>query len=85
VQEIRLAARKAARATRHVLQLSCLSNRIRRVYLYSWQAPPVVTTWDSGLIGRRGRPRPAYRVLKRHVRRTGSPHVRCRQGLVTYT
>jgi hypothetical protein len=84
VQQFRLSPRKAARATRHALHLSCLSRRIRRVYLYNWQAPRVATTWDSGLIGRHGRPRPAYDVLRRHVRRTGAPVVRCRQGLVTH-
>ena len=77
VQEFRSSPRAAARATRHVLRLACLSRRIRRVYLYNWQAPGAVTTWDSGFVGPRGRPRPAYEVLRRQVRRTGGPFVRC--------
>jgi hypothetical protein len=81
-QEFRSSPRRAAGAARHALGLTCLSRRIERVYLYNWQAPRVVTTWDSGLIGPRGRPRPAYDVLLRQVRRTGAPEVRCRHGVV---
>ena len=61
----RYSLRHAARATRHVLGLSCLSRRIRRVYLYHWQAPRPVTSWDSGLLDPFGHPRPAYRVVAR--------------------
>jgi hypothetical protein len=70
----------AARSTQHALALSCLSRRITRVYLYHWQPPPKVTNWDSGLVDRRGRPRPAYRAVRRWLRRpdpcgrTGSRH-----------
>ena len=69
----------AARAAKHVLRLACLSDRIKRVYLYNWQAPLIVTTWDSGFVGPRGTPRPAYQVLLRQVRRAGGPYVRCRR------
>ena len=54
----------AARSTRHALALSCLSRRITRVYLYHWQPPPKVTNWDSGLVDRHGRPRPAYKAVR---------------------
>ena len=58
----------AARATRWVFQrLARLSSRVRRVYLYQWTPPPN-TTWDSALIGPNGRPRPAYRVLREHLK-----------------
>ena len=83
MQEFRSSPRKAAGATRHAFRLTCLSRRVRRVYLYNWQAPRYVTTWDSGLIGPHGRPRPAYEVLLRHVRRTGAPEVRCRDGAMS--
>jgi hypothetical protein len=76
VGEFRNSPRAAAKALRHVLRLACLSRRIRRVYVYNWQAPLVVTGWDSGIVGPRGRPRPAYHVLLRRVRRDG-PFVRC--------
>ena len=59
--------RHAARATRHALRLACLSPRIRRVYLYHWQAPHPVTNWDSAFVGPRGRVRPAYRTLQRRL------------------
>jgi len=61
----RYSLRHAARATRHALDLTRLSRRIRRIYIYHWQAPPQVTNWDSALIDPRGRSRPAYRTLKR--------------------
>jgi hypothetical protein len=61
----RYSLRHAARSTAHALQLSCLSARIDRVYLYHWQPPVKVTNWDSGLVDRRGHPRPAYRALRR--------------------
>jgi hypothetical protein len=78
VRELRTSPRAAADATRHVLRLACLSRRIKRVYLYNWQAPQLVTTWDSGFVGPRGRPRPAYDLLLRQVRRARGPFVRCR-------
>ncbi len=86
-REFRSSPREAAAGTRHALRLACLSRRIQRVYLYNWQAPRNApryrTTWDSGLIGPYGRPRPAYELLLRHVRRTGAPVVRCRDGVMS--
>jgi hypothetical protein len=86
-REFRSSPRKAAGGTRHALRLACLSRRIERVYLYNWQAPRYapryMTTWDSGLIGPYGRARPAYELLLRHVRRTGAPVVRCRDGAMS--
>jgi hypothetical protein len=70
--------RQSVHATRHVFRLACLSPRIRRVYLYNWRAPWIVTTWDSGFVNRHGRPRPAYHVLRRQVDRAGGPYIRCR-------
>ena len=66
-REFRYSQRHAARATRHVFRLACLSPRIRRVYLYHWQAPAVVTNWDSAFLGPRGGVRPAYRTLRRQL------------------
>jgi polysaccharide biosynthesis protein PslG len=66
----RYGARHAAAATKHALQLACLSKRITRVYLYDWLAPPKVTTWDSGMLDARGRRRPAYSVLRRWLDRS---------------
>jgi hypothetical protein len=63
----RYSRRHAARATKHVFKLACLSRRIRRVYFYHWQAPPVVTNWDSAFLSSKGRTRPAYRTLKRQL------------------
>jgi hypothetical protein len=66
-REFRYTQRHAARSTKHVFTLACLSRRIRRVYLYHWQAPLRVTNWDSAFLGPRGRVRPAYRTLRRQL------------------
>jgi hypothetical protein len=59
-------AEHAATATRFLFDdLIPLSRRITRVYLYHWNSYPGPSTWDSGLIGPSGKPRPAYRVLQR--------------------
>jgi hypothetical protein len=58
----------AAKATRQVEKLARLSRRVKRIYFYHWVAPPVDSTWDSALLDRRGRPRPAYRVVKTYIR-----------------
>jgi hypothetical protein len=52
-------------STRYALKLSCLSRRITRVYLYEWQPPRHPTSWDSGLIDPRGRPRPAFYAVRK--------------------
>jgi hypothetical protein len=63
-------AEHAAIATRFLFDdLIPLSRRITRVYLYHWNSEPGPKTWDSGLIGPTGKPRPAYRVLQRVLAR----------------
>lgn len=55
----------AARAVRWLFdRLVPLSPRIERVYLYQWNAGAPSETWDSALIDRRGRARPALGVLR---------------------
>jgi hypothetical protein len=66
-REFRYSKRHAARATRHVFRLACLSPRIRRAYLYHWQAPLTVTNWDSAFLGPHGGVRPAYRTLRHQL------------------
>ena len=58
----------ALKATRWVIRLARLSRRVQRVYFYHWVAPPPRSTWDSALIDRRGRPRPAYDVVRTYMR-----------------
>jgi hypothetical protein len=58
----------AATATRWVFHLARLSTRVRRVYFYHWVYPRALDRWDSALIDKRGRPRPAYAVLRSHMR-----------------
>ena len=50
LQTFRHSPSGAARRTAHALRLGCLSPRITRMYLYHWQAPALVTNWDSALV-----------------------------------
>ena len=55
----------AAQVTRYIFdQLIRVSPRIERVYLYHWNAGGPLASWDSGLLGDDGRPRPAYNVFE---------------------
>ena len=58
--------RRAARATRHVLNLA-ERRRVGRVYLYRWSGEPLGSRWDSGLIAFNGRARPALNVVEAHL------------------
>ena len=60
----------AGKVTRYVLDLSTkLSSRIKRVYLYHWNADRPEPTWDSGLIDWAGVARPGFDALARHMGR----------------
>src|SRR3954453_18240234 len=69
VKTYRYGVKRAAKATAQALRLGSLSRRVTRIYLYHWQAPTPVTSWDSGLLDGRGRPRAAYTVLRRWLHR----------------
>jgi hypothetical protein len=61
-------AAHAALATRWVFnKLVPLSRRITRVYLYHWNAI-AGSSWDSGLVGPTGRPRPALTIVRHEAR-----------------
>jgi hypothetical protein len=62
--------RHAAKATKQVFRLARLSPRVRRIYFYHWMpSPKRNASWDSALVDRRGKPRPAYKVLATYVRK----------------
>ena len=58
----------AAKAARWVLKLARLSPRVKRVYFYQWTPLGPDATWDSALMDASGRPRPAYYVVRDHLR-----------------
>ena len=63
----------AAKATRWVFRLGRLSPRIKRMYFYHWQpAMEPWATWDSALLDRHGRPRPAFKVLRSYVKKSAA-------------
>ena len=60
----------AAKATKQVFRLARLSPRVRRIYFYHWQPSRArLPSWDSALVDPRGRPRPAYRVVRSFIRK----------------
>jgi hypothetical protein len=69
-------AQHAAKAVKWVLRLTRLSSRIQRVYFYHWAPAPAVNgvaaPWDSALTDPKGRPRPAYKVLRNYVRKAAA-------------
>ena len=59
----------AALVTRYIFdRLARVSPRIRRIYLYHWNAEGPASSWDSGLIGADGRPRPAFTAFQNVLR-----------------
>jgi hypothetical protein len=55
----------AVKATAWVFKLAALSPRVKRVYFYEWMPDPNKhATWDSALVGRNGKPRPALAILR---------------------
>jgi hypothetical protein len=58
----------AAKATEWLIEdLLPISIRLKRVYLYHWNASTLRDSWDSALITPGGRARPAFEVLEDHV------------------
>jgi hypothetical protein len=61
--------RRAARAVKHAFAVARSSRRVKRVYLYHWDADPKFITWDSAFVAANGRARPALDVLRKEVNR----------------
>ena len=60
----------AGKVTEYVLgKLVKRNPRVERVYLYEWKAPTGDVSWDSGLVSPDATPRPAYGIVKKHMRR----------------
>jgi hypothetical protein len=68
-------ARHAGEVTRFIFDRILPRNpRIKRVYLYQWNAGPPTVTWDSGLITHGGRERTSLFVLARVLRFGARPY-----------
>ena len=59
----------AAKVTSFVFKVADREPRIKRVYLYQWNADSLTQAWDSGLIDPFGQARPAFMVVARQVGR----------------
>jgi len=60
---------RAANAVAHTFAVARSSSRIKRVYLYHWDADPKFVWWDSALVAANGRARPALDVLRLELNR----------------
>lgn len=70
---------RAARATRFMFGLAASNRRITRLYIYNWTGVSRDERFDAGLTTPGGRPRPAYYVVRRQLRRRGgNPRPRVR-------
>ena len=58
---------RAARVLEFALRLLARQRQIQHAYVYDWSGTNRITRFDAGLTDRYGRPRPAYRVLCRHL------------------
>jgi hypothetical protein len=61
--------RRAAKAVKHAFAVARSSSRVKRIYLYHWNADPKFLTWDSAFVAANGRARPALDVLRKEVNR----------------
>jgi hypothetical protein len=62
---------RAAKATSFMFALAKSSPRIKRLYIYNWTGAPRQARFDAGLVDFRGKPRPAFYVVKKVLRRKG--------------
>jgi hypothetical protein len=68
-------ATHAGEVTRYLFdRVLPLNPRVKAVYLYHWNAGPLDTSWDSGLITPNGRERVALLVLRRVLKLGLRPH-----------
>jgi hypothetical protein len=67
---------RAARAVKRTFQIARSSSRVKRVYLYHWNADPKFVTWDSAFVAANGRARPALDVLRKELNRKRTPSKR---------
>jgi hypothetical protein len=61
--------RRAASAVQHTFDVARSNRRVKRVYLYHWDADPKFVTWDSAFVASNGRARPALDVLRGELNR----------------
>jgi hypothetical protein len=67
---------RAARAVKRTFAIARSSSRVKRLYLYHWDADPKFVTWDSAFVAANGRARPALDVLRKELNRTRGPSAR---------
>jgi hypothetical protein len=74
----------AASAVKRTFDIARSSSRIKRVYLYHWDADRKFVTWDSAFIAANGRARPALEVLRSEINRQRRGHAPALPKLAKY-
>jgi hypothetical protein len=74
----------AASAVKRTFDIARSSSRIKRVYLYHWDADPKFVTWDSAFVAANGRARPALEVLRNEINRQRRGHAPALPKLAKY-
>ena len=75
---------RAAKAVKRTFQVASSSSRVKRVYLYHWDADRRFRTWDSALVAANGRARPALDVLRKQLNRQRKGRSRAVPKLARY-
>jgi hypothetical protein len=58
---------RAAKALKYMFKLASSNARLKRLYIYQWNGSPLDSTFDAGVIGVDGKPRPGYFVVKNKI------------------
>jgi hypothetical protein len=58
---------RAARAIRYMFKLAASNPRLKRLYIYQWHGSPRSSSFDAGVVGVDGQPRPSYYAVKRQL------------------
>jgi hypothetical protein len=61
--------RRAADAVKYTFAVARSNRRVKRVYLYHWDADPKFKTWDSAFVAANGRARPSLDILRKELNR----------------
>ncbi len=58
---------RAAKAIKYMFRLAASNRRLKRLYIYQWHGSPLSSSFDSGVVGVDGQPRPSYFAVKRQL------------------
>jgi hypothetical protein len=60
--------KRAKQALTYMFRLAASNHRITRLYIFDWFGGTSSVRFDAGLVDRKGKPRPGYAVVRKHLR-----------------